>query len=90
LTRFSNESSRSKFSNRSSFRKIETLRIHLEITQIAILLEEPRIILSANRIFHVAEQIAFSMFQSKSIFQANRSAPIFELGVMPKATSSPG
>jgi len=70
LTRFSNESSRWKFSNRSSFRKIETLRMHPEIsiTQIAILFEEPRIILSANRIFHVSNQIAFSMFQSKSIF----------------------
>jgi hypothetical protein len=89
LPRFSNESSRWKFSNRSSFRKIETLRIHLEITQIAILLEEPRIILSANRIFHVSEQIAFPMFQSKSIFQANRSGPVFELSEMPKATSSP-
>jgi hypothetical protein len=46
-------------------------------------------ILSANRIFHVSEQIAFSMFSSKSIFQANRSGPIFERGEIPKTTSSP-
>lgn len=91
LTRFSNESSRWKFSNRSSFRKIETLRMHPEIsiTRIAILFEEPRIIWSTNRIFHVSEQIAFSMFQSKSVFQANRSGPVFELEEVPKTTSSP-
>jgi hypothetical protein len=56
--------------------------------------EANRFILPANRIFHVQSKSLFHVskqidLSSKSIFQANRSGPIFELGQISETTSSP-